>query len=136
MDAGSVAAGVAESAHSAGSGIAGELKQIGKSAFSQLLGHSENGDLKHGDIKNLAKADDKFSQVAEEEQKAKVKAIYEEYYLRKKKQEQTEAQREKQEEEAEKLEELNEVRVAATQRTTSPQIAKTRAEIGRNYGQE
>ena len=136
MDAGSVAAGVAESAHSAGSGIAGELKQIGKSAFSQLLGHSENGDLKHGDIKELAKADDKFSQVAEEEQKAKVKAIYEEYYLRKKKQEQTEAQREKQEEEAEKLEELNEVRVAATQRTTSPQIAKTRAEIGRNYGQE
>jgi|SRR3990167_6497912 len=136
MDTGSVASSVAESAHQAGSGLAEELKKIGKSAFLQLLGHTDDGDLKHNDIKELAKADDKFSEVAAEEQKAKVRAIYEEYFLRKKKQEQMEAQREKQEEEAEKLEELNEVRVAATQRTSSPQIAKTRAEIGRNFGQE
>ena len=126
MDTGSVASSVAESAHQAGSGLAEELKKIGKSAFLQLLGHTDDGDLKHNDIKELAKADDKFSEVAAEEQKAKVRAIYEEYFLRKK----------KQEEEAEKLEELNEVRVAATQRTSSPQIAKTRAEIGRNFGQE
>lgn len=136
MDASNVASSVAESAHQAGSGFAQELKNIGKSAFSQLLGHSDNSDLKHGDIKELAKGDDKFSEAAAAEQQAKVRAVYADYYAKKKKQEQLALQREEQERQAEKMEHVNEERVAAGQMGVSPQIAKTRAEIGRNFGQE
>ena len=136
MDADSVGSAVAEGAHQAGAGVVGDFKKLGKSMFAQLLGKSDNENLKHGEIKNLAKADDKFSEVAVAEQQARIKAVYEEYYARKKKQEQMEQQRGKQEEEAEKMEELNEKRMAATEKTPSVQIAKTRAKIGKNFGQE
>lgn len=136
MDAGSVASNVAEAAHHTTSAIADEFKSIGKSLTSQLFGDS--ADLGHHEIKEMAKKDDKFSEAAASEltQKAKVNAIYEEYYARKKKQEEIEKQKEEQQEEVKKLQELEEEKVEM-QTGVKTQIAKTRAEIGgKYYGQE
>lgn len=136
MDESGVAQNVAEVAHYASSAIAEEFKSIGKLFTAQLFGAS--ADLGHHQIKEMAKKDNKFSEeaVSEVTQKAKVDAIYEEYYARKKKQEQIEKQKEQQQEEAKKLQELEEKKVEM-QTGVKTQIAKTRAEIGgKYYGQE
>lgn len=127
------AADVAEAAHDASGGIVDEFKKLGKSAFLQLLGKSDNGDLKHHEIKDKAKVDDELS---ESEYQAKIKAFYEEYYAQKRRLAQMEAKHEEQKEEAEKLEELNEERVAKSRMGVPAEVAKTRAEMGRNFGQE
>jgi DNA repair ATPase RecN len=133
MDAADVAADVAESAHHAGSSIVGELGSLGKTMFFQILGKSDNQNLKHHEIKDKKKVDDELS---EEEHAAKVAAFYQQYYAQKRRIEKIEEQREEQKEEAEKLEELNEERIAKSQMGVPAEVAKTRSEIGRNFGQE
>jgi len=136
MDAENVASEVAQAAHHAGSGIADEFKKLGSTILSQIIGSSDNADLKHHEIKELAKDDREFSKAARAEVTARVKAYYDEYYaMNKKKQELQDEQKEKQKEEEKKLEELNEKKVSRDQLIISSEIAKTRAEI-KNYGAE
>ncbi len=136
MDPSDIANEAVEAAHHAGSGIVGEFKKFGSAFFSQLLGSSPNADLKHNEIKDLVKGDKEFSEAASAEVAARVKAYYDEYYaIQKKRQEKMEEAEEQKEEEGNKLEELNEQRVAKAQMGVSPEIAKTRAEI-KNYGSE
>ncbi len=136
MDAQDVAGEVAEAAQHAGSGIFEEFKKLGSTFFTQMLGTSANSDLKHYEIKELAKKDKNFSKEASAEVAARVKAYYEEYYAtQKRRREQLEDQKEEREEEEKKLEKLNEERVAKSQMGVSPEVAKTRAEI-KNYGAE
>jgi len=136
MDAQNVAGEVAQAAHHASSGIFDEFKKLGSSFLGQIVGSSPNADLKHNEIKDLAKGDKEFSEVASAEVAARVKAYYEQYYqLQKKRKEQLEEKEESKEEEEKKMEELNEERVAKGQMGVGAEIAKTRAEI-KNYGAE
>ena len=122
MDVGNVFSGVAheitKSAHHAGSSGQQGAQSFSKSAFQQLFGSkSPNEELRHDEIEQKNIEDKQFS----EKHIAMVKAQYDEFYARKKKQEQMEDQRDKQEEEAKKMEDLNEVK---GNRQKAAQIAK------------
>lgn len=136
MDAQDVAGEVAEVAHHASSQIVDEFKKLGSAFLGQIISLSPNANLKHHEVKELAKNDKEFSEAAGAEVAARVKAYYEQYYhLQKKRKEQLEEQQEQKEEEEKKLEDLNERRVVKDQMGVSPEIAKARAEI-KNYGAE
>lgn len=126
---------VAQTTHTAGTDILEELAKIGKTALSQILGTSENYDLKHDDIKKMASEDDKFSESAISEQQAKIKAAYEAYYEQKRRREKLKEEEEQKEEERKKMEEVNAERVVKQKMAIPLGVAKTRAEI-KNYGAE
>ncbi len=127
---------VAQASHEAGSGVMGEFSKLGKIALSQLFGSSSNVvDLKHGEIKDLAKKDDKASEIEHAEVRAKVKNIYDQYYAQKKKKEEItkQQQEEQQQEEVKRQEEFLEGKKKEV--PVNPSIDKARAEI-KNYGAE
>lgn len=115
---------VAKTTHHAGTSSQQGAQSFGKSAAQQLFGSkSDNEDLRHDEIEQKNKEDEQLS----EQQFAQVKAQYDEFYARKKKQEEMEKQRDEQEEEAKKMEELNEVKV---NRQKEAQIAKAQSSGG------
>ncbi len=137
MDTSNVASDIAESATSAGSTFVNELKKIGQTAFSQILGTNPIDQIPNKDeLAEMAKKDEKFSIDEQAKIHAKIKVIYEEFEAIKKKRQQEKEQVEKvQEEETKKLEELNEERVKEQELAVNPAIEKTKAEI-KNYGAE
>ena len=136
MDAQNVASEVAQAAHHASSQIVDEFKKIGSAFLGQIVGASPNADLKHNEVKELAKNDKEFSEAASAEVSARVKTYYEQYYqMQKKRKEQLEQQEAIKDEEEKKLEDLNEKKVSRDQLSIRGEIAKTRAEI-KNYGAE
>lgn len=137
MDPSDVGAEVGGVVTSAGGSIVNELKKIGQTAFSQILGTHPTDQVPDKDeLAALAKKDQKFSIEEQAKIHAKIRAIYEEFEARKKKKEQEKEQVEEyQEEEVKKLEELNEERVKEQDLSVNPAIGKTRAEI-KNYGAE
>ena len=132
-----VAGDVAESATSAAGAFVNELKKIGKTAFSQILGTNPNDQIPgKNELAEMAKKDEKFSIEEQAKIHAKIKAVYEEFEaIKRKKQQEKEAAQEVQEEETKKLEELNEERVKEQELAVNPAIEKTKAEI-KNYGAE
>lgn len=137
MDPSDVGAEVGGVVSNAGGSIVNELKKIGQTAFSQILGTHPTDQIPDKDeLAEMARKDEKFSIEEQAKIHAKIKAIYEEFEAMKKKKDQEKEQVEKvQEEEAKKLEELNEERVKEQELTVNPAIQKTKAEI-KNYGAE
>lgn len=137
MDTSNAVGDVAETTTSAGSAFVNELKKIGQTAFSQILGTHPTDQIPNKDeLAEMAKKDEKFSIEEQAKIQAKIRAIYEEFEAMKKKRLQEKEQVEKlQEEEVKKLEELNEERVKEQELAVNPAIEKTRAEI-KNYGAE
>ena len=133
-DVGSELGGVVTNA---GGTFVNELKKIGQTAFSQLLGTNPSDQIPDKDgLTEMAKKDEKFSIEEQAKIHAKIKAIYEEFEaIKRKKQQEKEAAQEVQEEETKKLEELNEERVKEQELAVNPAIEKTKAEI-KNYGAE
>ena len=107
-----------------------EITKFAQSATAQFSGDRP---VTSSEIAKMAKKDDKFSQVSQEEVRQKILQIYREYEKKKKHKEMVEAQTEKQQE-AHQLSELQERQEAKS--TVSPAVGKARAEIGKNYGSE
>ena len=138
MDTSNVAADVAEGATSAGAGFIGELKKIGKTAFSQLLGASQNPPMSDDELEEKKKADEQFSQGEVAQLRAKIASMYQGYDILKKKEERLEEEQEKQEQEFKKLEEINELRQSgnAVNVNVKTAVGKASAETGKFYGNE
>jgi|SRR3989344_998261 len=131
-DGGSLVSDTLEAAGQAGSGFLGELKKIGKVAVSQITGVQSQTPTAD-DVAKLDKQDKEFSGSAQAEVEARIRAIYEEYEARRKKQEMAAKQQQAQiGEQKEKQEEL-----LGKQQKDMPisAIEKTKAEI-KNYGAE
>ena len=107
-----------------------EITKFAQSATAQFSGDRP---VTSSEIAKMAKKDDKFSQVSQEEVRQKILQIYREYEKKKKHKEMVEEQTEKQQE-AHQLSELQERQQAKA--VVNPQIGKARAEIGKNYGSE
>ena len=138
MDTSNVAGDVAEAAGSAGQGFLGELKKIGKTAFSQLIGASNAQPLSDEELEKKKKSDDDFSQGEIAQLRARIASIYKGYDALKKKEEKLEEEQEKQEEEFKKLEEINELRQSgnAVNVNVKTAVGKASAETGKSYGNE
>lgn len=110
-----------------------ELKKIGKTAVSQITGKpgDQQSQVSAGDLKTIVASDKKFSKKGEAEVKAKIAQIYQEYALKRAKEQKQEQLVQERQEEQRKLE----VREIKKQEMADPSIAKTRAEI-KNYGNE
>src|SRR3989344_5790764 len=107
-----------------------EITKFAQSATAQFSGDRP---VTSSEIAKMAKKDDKFSQVSQEEVRQKILQIYREYEKKKKHKEMQEAQTEKQQEQHQ-LAELQERQQAKA--VVSPAVGKARAEIGKNYGSE
>ena len=107
-----------------------EITQFAQSAKAQF---SADKPVTSAEITKMAKKDDKFSQVSQEEVRQKILQIYREYEKKKKQKEMAEEQTEKQQEQHQ-LAELQERQQAKA--VVSPAVGKARAEIGKNYGSE
>lgn len=132
-DGGSVVSDVVETAGHAGGGILGELKKIGQTAVSQITGQGQTQPPTADDLDKLKKSDEKFRKEGQAEVQARIRAIYDEYEARRKKQEMAAKQQQAQiGEQKEKQEEL-----LGKQQKDMPisAIEKTKAEI-KNYGAE
>jgi|SRR3989344_3657377 len=138
MDTSGIAADVAETATSAGRGFFGELKKVGKSAFSQLLGNSSDPVVDEKEIAKLKKKDNEFSEAERAAIRAKITEMYLSHDAVKKKEEQLEKEQEEQKREFEKLEKINELRQSgnAVNVNVGTAIGKASAETGRSYGAE
>lgn len=107
-----------------------EITKFAQSATAQFSGDKP---VTSSEIAKMAKKDDKFSQVSQEEVRQKILQIYREYEKKKKQKEMMDAQTEKQQEQHQ-LAELEERQQAKA--VVSPAVGKARAEIGKNYGSE
>src|SRR3990167_1620935 len=105
-----------------------EIAKFAQSATAQFSGDRP---VTSSEIAKMAKKDDKFSQVSQEEVRQKILQIYREYEKKKKHKEMVDRKSEKQQE-AHQLSELQERQEAKS--AVSPAVGKARAEIGKNYG--
>ena len=133
MDDGSIASDVAEVAAHAGGGFLGELKKIGQVAVTQITGSPQTQTPTAQDVTKLSDKDKKFSEAAQAEIQARIKAIYEEHAARRRKEEMAKRQQEAQIEQQEE----GRAELAKKQEKSVPlaAIEKTKAEI-KNYGAE
>ena len=138
MDTSNVAGDVAEAAGSAGQGFFGELKKIGKTAFSQLIGASQNPPITDEELANKDKDDKEFSAAEIAALRSRIASMYQNYDVLQKKEEKLEEEQKKQEEEFKKLEEINELRQGgnAVNVDVKTAIGKASAETGKSYGNE
>lgn len=138
MDTSNVASNVAEAAGSAGQGFLGELKKIGQTAFSQLIGANTAQVPGEGELKRMKMSDDEFSKAEIAALRAKIASMYQSYDSLKKKEEKLEEEQQQQEEEFKKLEEINELRQSgnAVNVDVKTAIGKASAETGKSYGAE
>ncbi len=116
-----------------GFSILNELKLLGKTTKSQLGGGTIP--LGAGQIAQMAKRDEEFSAKSADEIREKIFRIYREYEEKRKRermaqQEQEKIEAAKQKEEALQLQKKRQIT------PINVQVAKTRAEIGKNYGAE
>ncbi len=130
-DGGSIVSDVAESAVQAGGGFLDELKKIGQTAVSQVIGNQPQAPTAD-DVAKLDKKDQEFKKEAIPEVQARIQEVYEEYAAKRKKEEML--TRQQSEAVAVQKKELEEVRKKEIDQA-NPAIAKTRAEI-KNYGAE
>ena len=107
-----------------------EITKFVQSATAQVSGDKP---ITSSEITKMAKKDDKFSQVSQEEVRQKILQIYREYEKKKKQKEMQEEQTEKQQEQKQ-LSELHQRQQAKA--VVIPGVGKARAEIGKNYGSE
>lgn len=138
MDTSGIAADVAETATSAGKGFLGELKKVGKSAFSQLLGNSNDPVVDEKEIAKLKKKDGEFSEAEIAAIRTRIAAMYQSHDAVKKKEEKLEQEQEEQKKEFEKLEKINELRQSgnAVNVDVKTAVGKASAETGKFYGAE
>jgi len=130
----SIAHEIALNAHHASTSSHQGAQSFGKSAVQQLFGtKSDNEEMRHDQIQQKKKEDEEFSQ----QHIAKVMSQYNEFYAKKKRQEEVSKQHEELEQKAKKMEDLNEKKV---ERQKSAQIAKaissSSAETRSNMGNE
>ena len=131
MDPSSIASDVAETAAHVGGSLLGELKNIGQAAVSQMTGNQAQTP-RADDVAKLQKNEQEFTKEAIPEVQARIKAIYEEYAAKKRKEQMVDQQQtEAVEEQRQELEEAKKNMVDQS----NPAIAKNRAEI-KNYGAE
>lgn len=131
LDTGGILEGAADAAKQAGGGVLGELGKLGKSAFSQFLGGSQDN-ISDEALKNLDKKDKDASALGQAEIQARIRAYYVEHEAKRKREAEMVEQEEEVKEEEKKMEEINAVRV---KQNIIPQIEKSRAE-NKNYGSE
>lgn len=138
MDTSNVAGDVAETATSAGSAFVNELKKIGQTAFSQLIGANTSQIPGEEELKKMKKSDKEFSEAEIAQLRAKIASMYQGYDALKKKEEKLEEEQKKQEDEFKKLEEINELRQSgnAVNVAVKTAVGKTSAETGKFYGAE
>ena len=109
-----------------------QIGQFGQMASGQISGRM--ADLTNADIAKMAKGDDQFSETAQAEVRAKIKKIYEEYAVKRaREEEQRQLLEQQQDQEKKKLDVSKAARKQQGQVNSA--IAKTRAEI-KNYGAE
>src|SRR3990167_8233687 len=87
MDDGSAVSDISDLAGEVGSTFLGELKKIGQAAVSQITGQGQTQTPTADDVAKLSDKDKKFSDAAQEEVRARIQAIYEEYAALRKKEE-------------------------------------------------
>lgn len=122
---------VSNSSQNVGFSILNELNMMGKAARSQMGGSKPSAQQ----ITQMVQRDDEFSEKSADEVREKIFRIYREYEEKRKKERMAKAEQEKVEAEKAKQEAL-ELQKKKHIVPINTQVAKTRAEIGKNYGPE
>lgn len=122
-----------DTSQNTGFSILNELKLMGKSAKSQLGGST--GQMSSQQITQMAKRDEEFSQKSADEIREKILSIYREYEGKRRK-ERLAQQQQAQASEEQKREEVRQLQKKKQAVPINPQVAKSRAEIGKNWGAE
>lgn len=111
--------------------LMGELKRFGQTATSQITGRK----LTPLELSELAKRDEELSKNDADAVRAKIQRIYHEYEEKRRKQRQVEFEQQKTQEQQVKQQAAQAAK-KKQQKFVNPQIAKARAEIGKNWGAE